>query len=327
MGTRERTLIVSHDPGLTGQIRGAIQVLGGSVLSTGDATRALADLDELGIELVIAATALPGIDGYELCRQIKAMRPDTKVMLVYGDGDSVARRRCTEAGADATITRPVRGASLSARLEALVGRSFFLGVDGTDDSWNYPRAAASIIDPMTGVFPASEAEVLIDDGGSWAESVVSAAIKPLDDYELGPDATQDLPEMALEEFDPEHPVSVPVDAGTTAHFKPLKDPAAADGDDEEADASSSQIGQHQSDPPTNAFLPAQDDLDSADEVKAVDVGALVRAELDRLTAPGGSLAQTIESSIASAVASAMQAVLPALAKEAARMAGEKPEEA
>ncbi|MCP4870938.1 MAG: response regulator [Proteobacteria bacterium] len=324
MGTRERTLIVSHDPGLTGQIRGAIQVLGGSVLSTGDATRARADIKEFGLDLVIAATALPGTDGYELCRQIKEERPDTKVMLVYGHGDSVAARRCTEAGADATITRPVRGAVLSARLEALVGKSFFLGVDGTDDSWNYPRAAASIIDPMTGVFPASEAEVLIDDGGSWAESVVSAAIKPLDDEELGPDATQDLPEMALEEFDPEHPVSVPVDSGTTAHFKPIKDPEAGN-DEDEASASSSQIGRP-SDASMNAFLPAQDELDSADDLKAVPVEEIVRAEIERLTKPGGALAQTIESSIASAVANAMQAVLPALAKEAARMAGDAPEE-
>ncbi len=318
MGKRERTLIVSHDPGLTGQIRGAIQVLGGEVLSATAADRALADVSDHEIDLVIAATELPGTDGYELCKQIKDARRSTKIMLVHPAGDAVAAKRCTEAGADATITRPVRGAALTARLEALVGKAFFLGLDKTDDSLSWPRAADSIIDPMTGVFPPTQAEVIVDETGSWASSVVSAAIQPLDDEELpSPDATQDLPEMALEEFDEEHPVSVPVDAGTTAHFKPVGENGA-----EQLQTGSQPAAAPDStpNPEDSAFLPAQADLDPADELPPADLDAVVRAEIDKLVAPGGRLAQTIEDSVASAVASAMEKVLPALVREAARMA-------
>lgn len=324
MFSRNRTLVVSHDPGLVNQARGAIQVLGGAVTAAPSGESAMLELAEGDVGLVVAATELPDLDGYELCRQLKAMEPAPLVVLLHAHADGSAARRASETGADATLGRPFAGAELARLLEKLAGKRFFTGVDSTYDSLQWPRAADSIIEPGTGVFPPTEGEVEIDHGESWASSVVSAAIRPLDSDEedaiqsLGTGAfeavgspttpegafsTQELPAQNLEAFDEANPVSVPVSATTTAHFRPLSDPGV------EAPERPSTIAAASA-----GFLPPVE-VDSGEGVTEA-----VREELSKLTAPEGELSMLIQQAVASAVTEAIKQVLPAVAAEAARIA-------
>ena len=343
----ERTLVVSPDPGLVNQVRGAIQVLGGRVSTAPTGELALVQAAQGRIELVIAATELPGMDGFDLCRRLKTLDAPPRTVLVHSAGDRRIALLAGEAGADATLRRPFQGFQLARRLEELMGGHFF-----ADRASSPPRqspadtgmspAAASLVDPMTGVFygaQGDDVDVQISADESWAEAVVSAAIEPLDeeslpgkddpdDARLGPDDTQDLPELAVQTFDEDNPVSVPVDAGTTAHFRPIKalapdrppstSSSAPVADDPSGPGRTGELG-----PATGGFLPAEADLPaSVDQVHAI-----VREEFDKLLEPGGQLASTIQRSVATAVATAMRQVLPALASEAARMASEDPGEA
>lgn len=86
------------------------------VLEASNGREALAVLEGEAVDLVLSDVMMPGIDGYELCRQLKA-RPVTRripVILmsarVQWDG--------AEAGADATIAKPF----VLDDLEALVRR-------------------------------------------------------------------------------------------------------------------------------------------------------------------------------------------------------------
>ncbi len=359
----ERTLVVSPDPGLVNQVRGAIQVLGGRVATSPTGELALVQAAQGNVELVIAATELPGMDGFDLCRRLKSLESPPRTVLVHSVADRRVARMAGEVGADATLRRPFQGFQLARRLEELMGSRFFTDRPPTVSTQTVGEpemhpAAASLVDPMTGVFyggQGDEVEVQISADESWAEAVVSAAIQPLDDEELpsqsqaiaerpGPDETQDLPELAVQTFDEDHPVSVPVDAGTTAHFRPIRPPGGDSQAGDESDAaqapeasveeSSGAASSAPSDPPapavvtpgasrsaelspaTGGFLPAEEDLPPS----RGDVEALVRDEFDRLVSPGGPLAAAIQRSVASAVANAMRQVLPALASEAARMA-------
>ncbi len=61
---------------------------------------------------IFVDVTMPGMDGYQVCKQIKSNRPSTRVvMLTHGDDpfDDIKARR---AGCDAHLTRPIDEAQL-----------------------------------------------------------------------------------------------------------------------------------------------------------------------------------------------------------------------
>jgi two-component system cell cycle response regulator len=73
-------------------------------------------------DLVLLDVMMPGIDGYETCARLKAMRETehVPVVMLTALGDAEARVRGLEAGADDFLTKPVEDATLFARVRALV---------------------------------------------------------------------------------------------------------------------------------------------------------------------------------------------------------------
>ena len=115
--------------------------------------------------------------------------------------------------------------------------------------------------------------------------------------EQEPDATGELPELAIESFDEGHPVSIPVDPSATAHFRPVSVESIA----------------------ASSARPEPVGSGSA------SVDASVQQAIERAVGPGGPLAQSLEKAVAEAVASALKQVLPAVAAEAARLVREDDE--
>ncbi len=75
----------------------------------GSGTEALQVLKPLRPNLVIVDLHMPEIDGAEVCRRIKA-DPDLSsipVIMVTGSETEEDRRRCSEAGCDALLSRPL----------------------------------------------------------------------------------------------------------------------------------------------------------------------------------------------------------------------------
>jgi DNA-binding response OmpR family regulator len=76
---------------------------------------------ELVRELHPAVTTLdvsmPGIDGFETARRIRAFS-DTRILMVTARADEEHARRGYEAGADDYITKPFRPRELRARVQA-----------------------------------------------------------------------------------------------------------------------------------------------------------------------------------------------------------------
>jgi DNA-binding NarL/FixJ family response regulator len=97
---------------------------------------ALARVEITDYDLVVCDVMMPGLDGYEVCRAIKA-RPRGRyvpvILLTALDGpDEIVRG--LEAGADEFVTKPVHGAVLRARVRAMLRvRGRYLGLDGTGD--------------------------------------------------------------------------------------------------------------------------------------------------------------------------------------------------
>lgn len=69
-------------------------------------------------EVMLLDLKMPGIDGIEVLRQVKAKRPDVEVIILTGHGSDVDRETCMRLGAFAYLNKPVDIEVLSATLRA-----------------------------------------------------------------------------------------------------------------------------------------------------------------------------------------------------------------
>ena len=87
----------------------------------GDGPSALAGA-ESGADLVVLDLGLPGMDGLEVCRQIRASGSVVPVLVLTARADEVDTVVGLDAGADDYVTKPFRLAELLARVRALLRR-------------------------------------------------------------------------------------------------------------------------------------------------------------------------------------------------------------
>jgi DNA-binding response OmpR family regulator len=90
------------------------------------AAEALAALEAHRPLLVILDVGLPDLDGFEVCRRIRATSPVPVIMLTARD-EEVDRVRGLELGADDYVTKPFSPAELAARVRAVLRRAAGLG--------------------------------------------------------------------------------------------------------------------------------------------------------------------------------------------------------
>jgi CheY-like chemotaxis protein len=69
--------------------------------------------------VILSDINMPGMDGLELLRRVKANRPELPVMMVTAYGDDERRRRAAEYGAFEFVTKPVNFDTLKEQLRQL----------------------------------------------------------------------------------------------------------------------------------------------------------------------------------------------------------------
>jgi uncharacterized protein (TIGR02266 family) len=74
-----------------------------------DGFEALAAMRRARPDLILLDLSLPGMDGTEVCREVKAdpLLRDTPVLMVTSAGRDDERVRCEEAGCDGIVTKPI----------------------------------------------------------------------------------------------------------------------------------------------------------------------------------------------------------------------------
>ncbi|MEZ4234806.1 MAG: response regulator transcription factor [Myxococcota bacterium] len=87
-----------------------------------DGIRGLAALDEGGVDIVVLDVMMPGLDGLDVLRRIRA-RSAVPVVMLTARGDETDRVVGLELGADDYLAKPVYPRELLARIRAVLRRT------------------------------------------------------------------------------------------------------------------------------------------------------------------------------------------------------------
>jgi DNA-binding response OmpR family regulator len=98
-------------------------------------------------DLIILDLMLPGIDGLEICRHIRAKTPYTPILMLTSKSTELDRVVGLEIGADDYVTKPFSIRELMARVKAIFRRIDALQPDNQADRQTIIRTAGLIIDP------------------------------------------------------------------------------------------------------------------------------------------------------------------------------------
>jgi type II secretory ATPase GspE/PulE/Tfp pilus assembly ATPase PilB-like protein/CheY-like chemotaxis protein len=123
-GKGATVLLVEDEDQLRRVMKDLLQREGYKVAEARDGIQALDEVDRHAPDVIILDLNLPGIDGYSVLAQLRS-RPATReipVMVLTAKGDEDNEVRVFELGADDFVTKPFRARSLTARLEAVLGR-------------------------------------------------------------------------------------------------------------------------------------------------------------------------------------------------------------
>ena len=94
---RFRTILVTDDdPDLREIIAATLAEAGYAVLAAANGYDAIGVLADNWVTLLITDVTMPGIDGFELARQAKVMRPGIKVIYLSGAAVESAWRRLVD---------------------------------------------------------------------------------------------------------------------------------------------------------------------------------------------------------------------------------------
>jgi DNA-binding response OmpR family regulator len=99
---------------------------GYAVEAVADGTAALASQNESASDLLILDLMMPGLDGLEVCKALRARGRSTPILMLTAKSTELDRVLGLELGADDYLTKPFSLAELLARVKALLRRADLL---------------------------------------------------------------------------------------------------------------------------------------------------------------------------------------------------------
>ncbi|MGE5281130.1 MAG: response regulator transcription factor [Chloroflexota bacterium] len=115
-------LVVEDEQAIADLVRAYLKRDGFGVVWAPSGEQALAELSRHPVRLVVLDIGLPGIDGFEVCRRLRA-RTDVPILILSARDDEVDRVAGLEAGADDYVVKPFSPRELVARVKAILRRA------------------------------------------------------------------------------------------------------------------------------------------------------------------------------------------------------------
>ncbi len=121
MANKQKILIVDDDENIAELISLYLTKECFDTMSVGDGESALSAFDTYHPDLILLDLMLPGIDGYQVCREIRA-KSNVPIIMLSAKGEVFDKVLGLELGADDYIMKPFDSKELVARVKAVLRR-------------------------------------------------------------------------------------------------------------------------------------------------------------------------------------------------------------
>ena len=118
-----RILIVDDEPEIVRGLEDNLRFEGYQTLSASDGVRGLALALSEAPDLVLLDIMMPGMSGWDVCRQMRDRGLDVPVIMLTARGEEADRVLGLELGADDYVTKPFSIRELLARVRAILRRT------------------------------------------------------------------------------------------------------------------------------------------------------------------------------------------------------------
>lgn len=116
-------LAIEDDPAIRRGVVDALRFVGFRALEAGRGDLGLEMALRQSYDLLLLDLVLPGVEGLEILRQVRRLRPTTPVILLTARGAEADRVAGLQLGADDYVVKPFSVKELLARIEAVLRRS------------------------------------------------------------------------------------------------------------------------------------------------------------------------------------------------------------
>jgi len=178
--------LVDDDDGSRDAMKRALERVGYTVRDFPEAAAALERIEEGDpVDAVISDVRMPGMDGYELLRRVRAVRPSLPFLLVTAYGDVDQAVNALQEGADDYLTKPVKMQELRRRVQLHLERRVLSDENrrlrqrleksfGFEEIVGRSRPMEELFEKMRIVAPAPTTVLIVGESGTGKELVANA---------------------------------------------------------------------------------------------------------------------------------------------------------
>ncbi|GAB4326434.1 MAG: response regulator transcription factor [Candidatus Sumerlaeia bacterium] len=120
---RHRILVIEDDAAIRRGLVDSLQFAGYDTLQAAGGRTGLDMAVKVDFDLLVLDLILPEVDGLEILRRVRALRPTLPVIILTARGEEQDRVRGLRLGADDYVVKPFSVMELLARIEAVLRRS------------------------------------------------------------------------------------------------------------------------------------------------------------------------------------------------------------
>jgi DNA-binding response OmpR family regulator len=140
-----RILIVDDEPNLVELLEGYLAREGYEIVTAGDGLAALDTARHFDPDLILLDVMLPGLDGFEVCRQIRQFS-DAYILMLTARTEEIDKIIGLSVGADDYVAKPFSPREVVARVKALLRRPHLHNLPSADQTPDHDQAALRIGD-------------------------------------------------------------------------------------------------------------------------------------------------------------------------------------
>src|SRR5229473_2681847 len=145
---KTKVLIIEDDPHILLGLEEVLTSDGFEVAVCNRGDHAIAAVARHRPALLVLDVMLPGLSGYDICKQLRAKKVNTPILMLTAKGQEIDKVVGLDLGADDYVTKPFGVRELLARIQALLRRAPkpIAGDAGSEAPFHIGQA---VIDPNT----------------------------------------------------------------------------------------------------------------------------------------------------------------------------------